>query len=62
MLPYCWGHWTEFFPQLQSVLEPYEGRAQGLAMAYGRRIYVMEEHASGPRSGPTSRLVGLPKR
>jgi alpha-galactosidase len=43
MLPYCWAHWTEFYPQLQQLVDPYEGRAQGLAMAYGRRIYVMDE-------------------
>ncbi|MGA3352582.1 MAG: hypothetical protein ABSD85_05260 [Acidimicrobiales bacterium] len=46
MLPYCWAHWTEFFPQLQSILGHYEGRAQGLAMSYGRRVYVMEEQAA----------------
>jgi alpha-galactosidase len=43
MLPYCWAHWTEFYPQLQQLVDTYEGHAQGLAMAYGRRIYVMEE-------------------
>jgi alpha-galactosidase len=43
MLPYCWAHWVEFFPQLQRLTEPYAGRAQGLAMTYGRRIYVMDE-------------------
>jgi alpha-galactosidase len=42
MVPYCWAHWVEFFPQLQRLEEPYEGRAQGLAMRYGRRIYVMD--------------------
>ena len=43
VLPYLWWHWTEFFPQLQKLEEPYAGRAQGLAMRHGRRIYVMEE-------------------
>ncbi|HXO10522.1 MAG TPA: hypothetical protein VN880_20930 [Solirubrobacteraceae bacterium] len=43
MLPYCWAHWVEFYPQLQHLTEPYQGRAQGLAMEYGRRIYVMDE-------------------
>jgi alpha-galactosidase len=43
VLPYCWAHWVEFFPQLQRLTEPYTGRAQGLAMSHGRRIYVMDE-------------------
>lgn len=43
MLPYCWPHWTEFYPQLQHLVDPYDGRAQGLRMAYDRRIYVMDE-------------------
>jgi alpha-galactosidase len=43
MLPYCWAHWVEFYPQLQHLTAPYDGTAQGLAMEYGRRIYVMEE-------------------
>jgi alpha-galactosidase len=42
VLPYCWTHWCEFFPSLQRLEEPYEGRAQGLAMRYGRHIYDME--------------------
>ena len=43
MIPYCWAHWVEFFPQLQRLEQPYSGRAQGLAMSYGRRIYVMDD-------------------
>ena len=43
VLPYCWAHWVEFFPQLQRLTEPYAGRAQGLSMSHGRRIYVMDE-------------------
>ncbi len=31
ILPYCWTHWIEFFPQLLRLTEPYKGRAQGLA-------------------------------
>ena len=31
VLPYCWAHWVEFFPQMQRLEEPYAGRAQGLA-------------------------------
>jgi alpha-galactosidase len=41
VVPYCWAHWAEFFPQLQRLEQPYEGRAQGLAMRYGRRVYDM---------------------
>lgn len=42
VVPYCWEHWTEFFPQLQRLEAPYQGRAEGLGMRYGRRIYDME--------------------
>ena len=42
VIPYCWAHWIEFFPQLQRLEEAYTGRAQGLAMRYGRRIYDMD--------------------
>ncbi len=42
VIPYCWAHWVEFFPQLQRLEEPYLGRAQGLAMRYGRHIYDMD--------------------
>lgn len=41
VVPYCWAHWLEFFPQLQRLEQPYEGRAQGLGMRYGRRVYDM---------------------
>lgn len=43
LLPYCWLHWTEFFPQMQRLTEPYRGRAQGLAMRYGTRIHDLQE-------------------
>ncbi len=43
MLPYCWLHWTEFFPQMQRLTEPYQGRAQGLALRYGTRIHDLQE-------------------
>jgi alpha-galactosidase len=49
VLPYCWSHWVEFFPQLQRLEEPYAGRAQGLAMSHGRRIYVMDEQRARAR-------------
>jgi alpha-galactosidase len=43
VLPYCWPHWTEFFPQMQRLDEEYEGRAQGLAMRYGITMHNMDE-------------------
>jgi alpha-galactosidase/6-phospho-beta-glucosidase family protein len=35
VLPYCWTHWTEFFPQMQRLEAPYSGTAQGVKMRYG---------------------------
>jgi alpha-galactosidase len=35
VLPYCWSHWTEFFPQMQRLEAPYAGTAQGVSMRYG---------------------------
>jgi alpha-galactosidase len=43
VLPYCWTHWIEFFPQLLHLTAPYNGRAQGLPMKYGTRIFDMNE-------------------
>ena len=43
VLPYCSGHWVEFFPQLLRLEQPYEGRAQGLPMRYGFRIHDMDD-------------------
>jgi alpha-galactosidase len=43
VLPYCWTHWIEFFPQLLRPTAPYEGRAQGLPMTYGTRVFDMNE-------------------
>src|SRR5579883_482023 len=42
VLPYCWSHWAEFYPQLMRLAEPYKGRAQGLSMDYGLRIHDMD--------------------
>src|SRR5262249_19107694 len=42
VLPYCWSHWAEFYPQLMRLAEPYNGRAQGLTMEYGLRIHDMD--------------------
>jgi alpha-galactosidase len=46
VLPYCWSHWVEFYPQMQGLTEPYQGRAQGLAMRYGLRVYDMETQSA----------------
>ena len=46
VLPYCWSHWTEFFPQLSRLEEPYQGRLQGLKMKYDMHVFDMEN----PRS------------
>jgi alpha-galactosidase len=43
VLAYCSNHWAEFYPQLQELQDTYSGRAQGLAMRYGLRIYDMEQ-------------------
>lgn len=49
VVPYCWNHWVEFFPQLQRLEEPYQGRAQGLAMRHGRHIYDMDAQRARAR-------------
>lgn len=49
VLPYCWPHWVEFFPQMQRLDEAYEGRAQGLAMRYGITVHDMEEQTARVR-------------
>jgi alpha-galactosidase len=35
VLPYCWSHWVEHFPQMQRLEGEYGGTAQGVAMRYG---------------------------
>ncbi len=42
ILPYCWSHWTEFFPFLCRLEEPYQGRLQGLKMKYNLTVHDME--------------------
>ena len=42
LLPYCWSHVTEFFPALSHLVEPYQGKLQGLEMAYGLHVHDME--------------------
>ena len=34
VLPYCWSHWVEHFPQMQRLDGAYTGTAQGVAMRY----------------------------
>jgi alpha-galactosidase len=42
ILPYCWSHWTEFYPSLTQLEEEYKGRLQGLRMKYGLVVHDME--------------------
>lgn len=46
VIPYCSSHWSEFYPQLQYLEDKYEGRAQGLMMKRGLRIYDMTTERS----------------
>lgn len=41
VLPYCWSHWTEFFPSLCRLDGEYKGRLQGLRMKYGMRSHAL---------------------
>ncbi|MBS7611176.1 hypothetical protein KEJ27_03035 [Candidatus Bathyarchaeota archaeon] len=43
ILPYCWSHWTEFFPFLCNLEEEYKGRLQGLKMKFGLSVHDMVE-------------------
>ncbi len=56
VLPYCWPHWVEFFPQMQRLEEPYSGRAQGAAMRYGINVHDMDHERE--RVSEYERLVG----
>lgn len=49
VLPYCSTHWSEFYPQLQYLEDEYRGRAQGLQMKHGLRIYDMETEGARMR-------------
>ena len=73
VLPYCWTHWTEFYPQMQRLEGEYTGTAQGVKMRYGitthdmayekARVAGLEELAAtwtDPNSGPVT-LADLPK-
>ena len=41
VLPYCWSHWVEHFPQMQRLEGEYAGTAQGVEMRYGIRTHDM---------------------
>jgi alpha-galactosidase len=43
VLPYCVGHWTEFFPNHTRLAQAYEGHVQGLELMYGRRVRDMAQ-------------------
>ncbi len=50
ILPYCWSHWTEFYPALRRLEEPYKGRLQGLKMSPSMHIHDMtQEQARAER-------------
>jgi len=49
ILPYCWGHWIEFYPSLCRLDEEYEGRLQGLKMQYGLTVHDMEKERARAR-------------
>lgn len=72
VLPYCWSHWVEFFPQMQRLDQPYAGTAQAVPMRYGitthdmnyerARVRGLEELAArwtAPDAGPVT-LADLP--
>jgi alpha-galactosidase len=44
IMPYCAGHWTEFYPGHTRLAEPYKGRVQGLELMYGRHVRDMAAH------------------
>jgi alpha-galactosidase len=44
LIPYGAGHWTEFFPGITRLAEPYSGHVQGLNLKYGRKVRDMSAH------------------
>ena len=44
--PYCWSHVTEFFPAMSQLMQPYQGKLQGLEMLYGLHVHDMEHERS----------------
>ena len=72
VLPYCWSHWVEHFPQMQRLEGEYAGTAQGVEMRYGitthdmgyekARVAELEALAArwtAPDAGPVT-LADLP--
>ena len=72
VLPYCWSHWVEHFPQMQRLEGEYAGTAQGVEMRYGitthdmayekARVAELEALAvrwTAPDAGPVT-LADLP--
>jgi alpha-galactosidase len=72
VLPYCWSHWVEHYPQMQWLEGPYQGTAQGVKMRYGitthdmayekARVAELETLAASwtaPGAGPVT-LADLP--
>lgn len=49
ILPYCWSHWTEFYPALCRLEQEYKGRLQGLKMRHGVGVHDMEKARAGAR-------------
>lgn len=57
VLPYCWRHWVEHFPQMQWLEQPYAGTAQGVEMRYGITTHSMtHERDRVARLEETARL------
>jgi alpha-galactosidase len=72
VLPYCWSHWVEHFPQMQRLEGDYAGTAQAVEMRYGitthdmayekARVAELEALAArwtAPDAGPVT-LADLP--
>lgn len=49
VLPYCWSHWTEFYPALCRLEEEYRGRLQGLKMKHGAIVHDMDRERARAR-------------
>jgi len=49
ILPYCWSHWTEFYPPLCRLEEEYKGKLQGLKMRYDITVHDMEKERARAR-------------
>jgi len=49
ILPYCWSHWTEFYPPLCRLEEEYKGKLQGLKMRHDITVHDMEKERARAR-------------